>query len=281
VVAAITAELESQPFEIVDGESIPLRCSIGTAFFPEDAQSVPDLIARADAELYQNKRASTNQNLFMNLSIGQVVDATGDKSHRATFEALEGLVLAVDAKDHYTRDHSQDVTGYALALAQKLGLSERQQQILQIAGLLHDVGKIGIPDQVLKKPGKLTAAEYEIMKRHVSLSELIVKDVPHLEEVVGAVAGHHERWDGRGYPRGLVGEANPLLGRILAVADAFSAMTLDRPYRRALAVEEAFRRLRAGAGTHFDPDLVEPFISEVAKLFGVEATPDAGLLLAA
>jgi HD-GYP domain-containing protein (c-di-GMP phosphodiesterase class II) len=131
---------------------------------------------------------------------------------------------------------------------------------LRIAGLLHDIGKIGIPDGILKKPGPLTSEERHVVEQHVVLSGLIIQGVPHAEDVADAVVNHHERWDGNGYPRGLKGEAIPLLGRIMAVVDAYSAITSDRPFRKGQSHRIAVAELRKNAGTQFDPQLVETFI---------------------
>ncbi len=172
---------------------------------------------------------------------------------------------AVDAKDRYTRDHSEAVTEGAVLLAKELGLSTEVCNALRIAGLLHDVGKIGIPDHILRKPGRLSPEEYKIMQQHVSLSELIIREVPHLVDVLSAVASHHERYDGRGYPRGLRGEEIPLMGRIMAIADACAAMLLNRPYRKGMDWDEVVAELRRGHGTQFDPALVEPFIAAIER----------------
>jgi putative nucleotidyltransferase with HDIG domain len=177
------------------------------------------------------------------------------------FGLIESLVTAVDNKDSYTRRHSDEVTKYALTLAEALGLSEATQQVLRVAGLLHDVGKIGIPDRILRKPGRLTPAEYEIVKRHPMMGETIIAAVPDLGEIRAAVVSHDERYGGGGYPYGLAGDQIPLLGRILAVVDAYSAMTTDRPYHKALSRDEAIVELRAGSGGQFDPDMVEVLIA--------------------
>src|SRR4029078_12590866 len=132
----------------------------------------------------------------------------------AGFDVVEGLVRAVDAKDHYTVAHSRVVADTAVALAEALGLAQCALAILRTAGLLHDVGKISIPDRILRKPAPLSEEEWQGMRQHVEVSELILRGVPGLEEILEPVMHHHERWDGRGYPRGLAGEGVPLLGRI-------------------------------------------------------------------
>jgi HD-GYP domain-containing protein (c-di-GMP phosphodiesterase class II) len=142
---------------------------------------------------------------------------------------------------------------------------------LRIAGLLHDVGKIGIPDQILRKPAALSAEEYAIVKQHVALGDAIVRDLPNLEQVRAGIRHHHERWDGQGYLDGLAGEEIPLIARILSVADAFSAMTTSRPYRKALSVREALDRLEDAAGSQLDEELVQAFV------LGIETADDAPL----
>ncbi len=155
--------------------------------------------------------------------------------------------------------------GNALRLAERtaddrLGLDPDLRRTLEVAGLLHDIGKIGISDTILRKPRPLTAEEYDIVKQHVALGDMIVRDLPNLDLVRGGVRHHHERWDGHGYLDRLIGEEIPLIARILAVGDAFSAMTTTRPYRKALSVEEALRRLGDAAGSQLDPRLVTAFV---------------------
>lgn len=139
---------------------------------------------------------------------------------------------------------------------------------MRVAGLLHDIGKIGVPDSILQKPGKLTDDEYEVMKTHVTLSAAIIHGLPHLSDILDAVANHHERWDGGGYPAGLAGENIPILGRIMAIADAFSAMTLDRPYRAGMDIEKALLEIEKGAGSQFDPRLARVFIEAMRSNSG-------------
>jgi HD-GYP domain-containing protein (c-di-GMP phosphodiesterase class II) len=144
-------------------------------------------------------------------------------------------------------------------------LSEETMRVIRMGGLLHDVGKIGVPDEILRKPGRLTADEWEVMRRHPYLGALIVAGVPDMEPILDIVRSHHERWDGQGYPQGLHGAEIPLLGRILAVADAFSAMTTDRPYRKGMGWEVALEEIRANMGTQFDPALAQAFLRAAKK----------------
>lgn len=173
---------------------------------------------------------------------------------------LQALSAAVDARDHYTAQHSMHVADYACAIAYQMGLKD-QLGLLEQAGLLHDIGKIGVPDQVLLKPARLNDEEYRLIKSHVSESAQIIGTVPFLAEVVPVVRHHHERWDGSGYPDRLAGESIPLPSRVLAVADAFDAMTTDRPYRLALSTEAARAQMLEGRGTQFDPGVVDALVS--------------------
>jgi putative nucleotidyltransferase with HDIG domain len=177
-----------------------------------------------------------------------------------TFGVLESLVLAVDAKDRYTKDHCDIVAEYAVKLAERMNLSNESRRALRIAGLLHDIGKLALPDEILKKPGPLTSAEHEIMQRHVRIGEVLIREVPQLRDVIQAVSCHHERYDGTGYPRGLKGESIPLLGRIIAIADAYSAMCLDRPYRKAMPHDRILKELVARAGSQFDPEIAHVLV---------------------
>jgi len=138
---------------------------------------------------------------------------------------------------------------------------------LAVAALLHDVGKTGVPDLVLRKPGSLSDSEYEIVKQHPMMGAAIVSAVPGMEDTLDCIRHHHERWDGEGYPFGLIREECPLLARLMAVADAMSAMTTDRPYRKALTMDEAIKRLQAGAGSQWDPNCVDAMMSAYRSNF--------------
>jgi len=178
-------------------------------------------------------------------------------TYRATLEALGS---ALDTRDVGTEAHSRRVHGYALAAARAYGLPESALTDLAHGVLLHDIGKIGIPDAILLKPGPLTAEEWVTMRRHPEIGARLIRDIPFLQGAIPVVRHHHERWDGTGYPDGLRGGQIPLGARIFAVVDAFDAMTFDRPYSRAISFEAARAELRRSAGTHFDPAVVEAFM---------------------
>jgi len=254
-VAERLAQLAQETPLRIDGAGfIPLRMSIGVAACPDDATQSHTLLTIVDTRLYEAKRSG-----------GRAVES-GARTERDGvdldgFDMLSALVAAVDNKDRYTREHSEQVAHFACLLADRLGLSAESLRTLRMAGLLHDVGKIGVPDRILRKPGQLEAHEWDIMKGHATLSATLLRAVGGDPDVLTAVAHHHERWDGQGYPAGLVETGVPLLGRIMIVADAMSAMAMDRPYRKGLSLDTIACELRKGAGTQFDPALVEPFIA--------------------
>ena len=175
------------------------------------------------------------------------------------------LTAAIDAKDHYTFTHSLNVAKYASALAKELGLDAIHQKMVYEAGLLHDVGKIGIPEDILTKTSRLTNEEYSIIKKHVDISINIIKHLPSMTQVIPAIVGHHERWDGRGYPRGIAGERIPIEARCLSIADTFDAITSARPYKRPCDIEFALTELERCAGTQLDPVAAPLFVQMVRK----------------
>ncbi len=181
--------------------------------------------------------------------------------HRELFgQTVAALARAVELRDRYTGNHTQRVTDYSLLLGQELGLSAAGQHHLRIGAPLHDVGKIGISDAILQKPGKLTAEEFEEMKTHTVKGAQVLSTIPCLAPLIPIIRHHHERWDGRGYPDGLAGEHIDPLARVVAVADAFDAMTSERPYRPSLSLDDAFTEIRDKAGTHFAPDCARAFV---------------------
>jgi hypothetical protein len=181
-------------------------------------------------------------------------------------ETVQTLARVVEMRDQYTGEHTRRVTEYALLLAEQLRLPAAEKYQLQIGTPLHDIGKIGIDDAILRKPGKLTPGEFEAMKTHTTKGASMVTSLLNLAPMIPIIKHHHERFDGTGYPEGLRGEQIPLMARIVAVADAFDAMTSERPYRRALPVEKAFYELTQTAGTHFDPRCVEAFLKVRARV---------------
>jgi putative nucleotidyltransferase with HDIG domain len=183
-----------------------------------------------------------------------------DELRRSFLETVAALAQAVDAKDPYTRGHSERVTDIAVALAEALAVSQDDMDTLRSAAVLHDIGKIGINEQILRKPGPLSDQEWEMMHNHPNLGADIVVPVSSLQRVVPVILHHHERWDGSGYPGHLRGEDIPLGSRILAVADAYEAMTSNRAYRKAMPAAEAQAILEEGAGRQWDPRVVQAFL---------------------
>jgi HD-GYP domain-containing protein (c-di-GMP phosphodiesterase class II) len=175
--------------------------------------------------------------------------------------SLEAVSNALDAKDRYTHGHSERVAWLGTQLAESIGLDAEEVERVRISGLVHDVGKIGVPEAVLCKTGRLTEDEFDQIKKHPRIGYNILKGIPKMEDVLDGVLYHHERWDGKGYPCQLVGEAIPLYGRILAVADTFDAMSSTRSYRQAMPREKVLAEIANCSGTQFDPALTEPFIA--------------------
>jgi putative nucleotidyltransferase with HDIG domain len=181
------------------------------------------------------------------------------------FQTAESLADAIEKRDPYTGGHTQRVTSYSLATAKYLKLKPMEMKWLRIASVLHDIGKIGIEDQILRKPERLNPEEFSVIKRHSEIGAEIIQHIRQLKEIIPGVKYHHEQFDGRGYPEGLIGNAIPVIAKIVAVADTYDAMTTDRPYRKALGKEIAIEELRRCSGTQFDRDVVEAFIQAYQK----------------
>ena len=180
-----------------------------------------------------------------------------ESTYHATLEALGS---ALDTRDVGTESHSRRVHGYALATAREYGMPEGEMSDLAHGVLLHDIGKIGIPDSILLKPGPLTPDEWKTMRTHPEIGRRLIENIPFLRGAVPIVFSHHEKWDGTGYPRGLAAEDIPIGARIFAVVDAFDAMTFDRPYSKAIPFDAAKAEIKRCAGAHFDPAVVEAFL---------------------
>ncbi|QDS97909.1 HD-GYP domain-containing protein [Adhaeretor mobilis] len=192
--------------------------------------------------------------------------------------AVHALTSAIDAKDRYTSGHSDRVARVSVCLAEHLGLSKEEIETIYLGGLLHDIGKIGIDDQVLNKPGELTAEEFEHIKQHPQFGYDILKGVRQLDNILPLVLHHHESWDGMGYPHHLRGNEIPLLARIVAVADAYDAMGSDRPYRKGMPVEKLDAILRNGAGQQWDKNVVEAFFAVREEIREISATDPNNVL---
>lgn len=175
------------------------------------------------------------------------------------------LAASIEAKDRYTRGHSERVTDFSVAIAEQLGLDAKTVGTVRLSGLLHDVGKIGVPEAVLNKAGKLSNEEYAVIQEHPSAGARILGNIPRIGEVLLGVKHHHEKWNGKGYPDRLAGEAIPEIARIIAVADAFDAMSSHRAYRKGLSEDVIFAEIRKNAGVQFDPKCVEAFFAAVAS----------------
>ena len=187
------------------------------------------------------------------------------RNERLFLQAVKSQVTALDVKDNYTARHSAAVARWATDIAQAMALSKHEQNITHLASLVHDVGKIGVPDEVLNIPGKLGRDSWSLIETHCQNGHKILKTIDQFGELAEVILYHHERYDGSGYPVGLVGEAIPLISRIICVADSYSAMVSDRPYRKALPTEVAQGELRKHAGRQFDPVLVDCFLKVLAE----------------
>ena len=214
---------------------------------PFELHEIPSLIAR-NAEWKQITRINILK-----------------KQSEILMKAIKSLIAAMEAKDEYTSGHSLRVVKYAMMLADKLDLSQEDRFFLQLSAALHDIGKIGMPDDILKKSASLKEIEFVHMKEHPVIGSKIVSEIDDLNEVASVIKHHHERYDGAGYPDGLKGEVIPLFSRILSIVDAYESLVSDRIYRKSIDMDDAVKILRHNAGTQFDPSLVDLFVEELKK----------------
>lgn len=227
-------------------EKIPLSMAFGYAVKKKPVGSLNQIVREAEEMMYRVKLME-------------------ERSYRNAI--VNSMLMALVTKSAETEEHAERLKDYCLIIGRKMGLSSRELDELALLAILHDMGKVGIRESILQKPGPLTAEEWEEMKKHPEIGWRIAKAIPELTHIAEYILCHHERWDGHGYPRGLKGEEIPLLSRILAVVDAYDAMTSDRVYRKAMPREKAFAELKRNAGTQFDPRVVEVFL----ELFGKDA----------
>jgi len=253
--------------EEMEAKEIAVTCSIGLATYPSDGVISGELVTAADTALYFAKRTGGNRVYLSSKILSEPLEEAGIYARRNGLSAIYALASTVEARDLYTYGHSRKVNTYAVALAEAIKLSPEEVSRVSTAALLHDIGKIGIPDKVLNKKGKLSAEDWEAIKAHPRLGANIVGNIPNLVPCLSGILYHHERWDGGGYPEGLKGEEIPVEARILCIADSYAAMTSARPYRSALCSEKVVTELRRCAGSQFDPDLVGVFLGIIKAGF--------------
>lgn len=262
VVGRLRAAVSELPLDHLDGR---LTISAGIAAFPEHASDADELIRLADGALYRAKRDGRDRHAVFAPGAAHPLSAEEEavaERRRGLLNTVRALAVAVDAKDGYTHTHSQRVARYAGVLADSLGFAPRHVEEISQAGLLHDVGKIAVPESILLKPGRLTEAEFEVMRRHSAIGRDIVANVG-LPRIARWICHLHERIDGGGYPDGLAGDEIPMESRILAAADALEAMTSTRRYRVSMPLDRALEELACGAGRQFDAVVVERLIELV------------------
>lgn len=247
-----------------DEQSLSVTISLGVAQYPIHSLEREGLIMAADLAMYQAKSMGRNRSVAFSNDIRE--DKGNDPYklylllHATDMSTIEAMAVAVDAKGQRYPGFSRDVMKNAMRLAEELGMSEQEQEAVRIASLLHDIGKLGIPDAILNKDGAYTEEERRIIRSHAAMGYAIVQKSPHLRSMLPGILYHHEWWDGSGYPNCLKGQDIPPIARIIAVVDAYHAMMTQRTHARTMNPEEARAELRKCAGTQFDPDMVEAFI---------------------
>lgn len=240
-----------------------LTFSAGICSYPSVAANPKQLLSYANMAVFHVKQQGKNQiEVYTIQSPLPESLKQEDPVHELT-PTIFALTAAIDAKDHYTFNHSQCVSNYAALLAQEAGMAPNHVEIIRQAGLLHDIGKIGIPDAILTKTDRLTPEEFTIMRQHVERSIEMIRHLPSLDYVIPAVLGHHERYDGKGYPRGISGEDIPISARCLSIADSFDAMISKRSYKNQMPLEKALQEIENNLGTQFDPKLGRLFMKMV------------------
>ena len=262
VAEAVRKAIADTPIPLPDDRLLRVTASVGCALATEGLWSVEAIVDAADRALYAAKRAGRNRTRLVTELTAEEIAAEEPEAIRLA----QALALSAGAREGLPERHVRQVAELSRSIAESLGLTEDAVLRCRLGGWLHDIGKVAIPDNVLTKPGPLDEDEQAVMRTHAEVGEQIVARIAGLAQAAPIVRHHHERWDGSGYPEGLAGEEIPLEARVVAVADAYSALTSDRVYRRACSVAEALDELRASAGSHYDPRCVEALAEIVTGL---------------
>jgi diguanylate cyclase (GGDEF)-like protein/putative nucleotidyltransferase with HDIG domain len=254
---------------------VTITVSAGVATFPRHGRDRDSLIRAADDALYWAKEHGKNQVRLAHTTVADLIGpgrgANDSSADGATpFRTAAALAKAVDERDAYTGDHSRRVAELAVKIAEQLGLSPEEIELTRVAAGLHDLGKLAIPEEILRKPGALSSAEWMVLERHPQIGYRMLESLG-VDSIADLVLHHHERWDGTGYPNQIAGERIPLVARIIFVADSFDAMTSSRPYSEPLSYDEALPELERCQGTQFDPQVVQAFLETADELRAIPA----------
>jgi HD-GYP domain-containing protein (c-di-GMP phosphodiesterase class II) len=265
----VAERIRQQTYAMIEIGSKPISISLGLASWPADGVVANDIVAAADAALYQAKRGGGNRSQCSVIKLGSgAKDAfiRSNETHDSNaLSAIFAMAATVDTRDRFTHIHSKRVHEFSIAIGNGLGMKPLELNRLGTCALLHDIGKIGISDEILNRQEVLSENEWEIIKSHPMLGAAIVSHSTQLKPCIDGILHHHEKYDGTGYPDALKGEEIPLESRILAIADAFAAMTSERVYSKELTYEAAISEIKSGAGVQFDPKLVKIFIEVVPQ----------------
>lgn len=260
----LRAAVQNHSFVYAEGRSVPVTISLGVSQYPAHSTEREGLVMAADLAMYQSKTMGRNRVTAYTEDIQSSESSDPYKLylllHARDFGTIEAMAAAVDAKSQRQPGFSLQVMKHCMALAEEMGLSDADKGDVRIAGLLHDIGKLGVPESILTKHDALTEEEVRLIKSHSALGYAIVQKSPHLQSMLPGILYHHERWDGTGYPNGLKGEDIPMIARIISIVDAFHAMTADRPYKGSVSLDEAKSELCRCAGAQFAPEVVEAFM---------------------